>query len=262
MARERPRKDSPDDRARLKEVHTTETTESKVNEDFIVWLKTKGPTWALVFLVAVIAYLAMVQWRTKKANTRNEAWRAVADLQTGSKPVEWEDIAIDHGATDGIGILARLRAADMYLMSVQMNSDIDAQSAFSTVATPLTDEKRLTNLNEADRLFGKVIALDDGTEAMTITTVNALFGRAAVAESKHDAAAAKGFYMDAKERAGANFTRLQDIATQRHDIVDDICRDVTLIAEAPVPAIDPLRPVTLDPSVRAIIEGDAPRTDG
>jgi hypothetical protein len=32
------------DRERLKQVHQTDLTESRVNEDFVDWLKTKGPT--------------------------------------------------------------------------------------------------------------------------------------------------------------------------------------------------------------------------
>ena len=39
------------DRERLKEVHATDLTESRVNEDFVDWLKTKGPTYLLAILV-------------------------------------------------------------------------------------------------------------------------------------------------------------------------------------------------------------------
>jgi hypothetical protein len=36
------------DRDRLKEIQTADLSESNVNEDFVQWLKTKGPTYLLI----------------------------------------------------------------------------------------------------------------------------------------------------------------------------------------------------------------------
>ena len=32
------------DRNRLKDIHQSDLTESRMNEDFVIWLKTKGPS--------------------------------------------------------------------------------------------------------------------------------------------------------------------------------------------------------------------------
>ena len=69
------------DRERLKNVQTSDITDEKLNEDFVLWLKTKGPTWLLVILVAIVAYLFMVNWRQREARHQNEAWIALLDAR-------------------------------------------------------------------------------------------------------------------------------------------------------------------------------------
>ena len=66
------------DRERLKDVQTSDLKDDRLNEDFVVWLKTKGPTWLLMILVAVVAYLYIVNWKQGQINYRNEAWIPLA----------------------------------------------------------------------------------------------------------------------------------------------------------------------------------------
>ena len=55
------------DRERLKDVQTSDLKDDRLNEDFVLWLKTKGPSWLLVFLVAIVAYLFIVNWQQQEA---------------------------------------------------------------------------------------------------------------------------------------------------------------------------------------------------
>ena len=59
------------DRDRLKEVHQTDLTEGKINEDFVDWLKTKGPTYLLVVLIGLAAWLFIVRFRQQKQDHVN-----------------------------------------------------------------------------------------------------------------------------------------------------------------------------------------------
>ena len=80
------------DRDRLKEVHQTDLTESRINEDFVDWLKTKGPTWLLMILIGVGGYLGIVRWRQYKQQHFVEAWVALSECRL---PGAFEDVADD-----------------------------------------------------------------------------------------------------------------------------------------------------------------------
>ena len=61
------------DRNRLKEIHQSDLTESRLNEDFVTWLKTSGPTYLLIILVALCSYVLWIRWQEQKQNYVYEA---------------------------------------------------------------------------------------------------------------------------------------------------------------------------------------------
>jgi predicted negative regulator of RcsB-dependent stress response len=258
---DRDRKDNKDRERLVEGVHQTDLTENRVNEDFVDFLKSKGPTWLLIIVVAVAAYLFMVQWKTRQFNKRNDAWAAVAALDQRARPSEWVDVANDFGTTDGIGIIARLNAADRYLGSVQVGQSLDTGGVASSIV-PLSNEERTKNIGEAITLYDQVIAADKGEPGQAVFTVNAMFGRATMAECQGDAAAAREWYEKARERAAATMPRMVQIAEDRIANVDAVCAGVTLHTERPDPTLPQLKPVLLDPSLRAIIEGSSSDSNG
>ncbi len=62
------------DRDRLKEIQTADLSESNVNEDFVLWLKTKGPTYLLIIMVVIAAYMFFVRYQQGEQAFRAEAW--------------------------------------------------------------------------------------------------------------------------------------------------------------------------------------------
>jgi len=253
---------TPEDRSRLAQgVHQTDRTESKVNEDFIEFLKTKGPTWLLVVVVAVAAYLGMVRYRGYQAEKENEAWTDYADYAGSADPQVLLDVANDHEGKRGINVLTTLGAADRYLNTVQLGRALQTSAAAGT-PSPITDEERETNLAEADRLYDKVIELDDGKETSTVYAVNAMFGKAAVAECRRDAATAREWYQRAGERASDFLPGLAALAEDRLANVEAVCAGYEFRESTPTAELPSLTPVSIDPSFRAIIEGDAPEENG
>ena len=86
------------DRDRLKEVHQTELIESRINEDLVDWLKTKGPSWLLLILVGVAIWMGYFRWRQYRANHYNEAWSALLDSRL---PGSYEDVAARYADVPG-----------------------------------------------------------------------------------------------------------------------------------------------------------------
>ena len=59
---------------RLKEVQTTDLTDSRVNHDFIDWLKTKGMNWLLLILLVACGFLAVDWYQRKQVEAKDQAW--------------------------------------------------------------------------------------------------------------------------------------------------------------------------------------------
>jgi len=167
---------------RLKDIQQGTLTESRLNSDFLFWLKEKGPNWLLAALLVLCAVLGFNWWEQKQRAGRDAAW---TEFATATTPQALIEIAERHGTTDAIGTLATLDAADRYLEAVRSGKRFDREKGAPDA--DVTPELRAQYLDEADRLFAKVASGLDGKPAPeTILVASAWFGRAAVAESKGD----------------------------------------------------------------------------
>jgi len=261
------------DRERLKEVHQTDLTESKVNEDFVEWLKTKGPSWLLMVLVVLCAYLFIVKFRQGKNTHRQEAWAALvaADL-----PGSYEDVAKNYADVGHVATVARLQAADTLMHAVQsglrLGATLPRPAQPGTLPPPpvpadlLEPGQRLDLLKRADALYAAVADEDTGNLDTALYTIVALNGRAAVAESLGDAAAAKSRYEEAAARAEADFPGLATQARTRAESAGRFAVTVTLPTETELRSVRPppfvLQPVRIDPGLRDLIMPDAPEEPG
>jgi tetratricopeptide (TPR) repeat protein len=229
--------DRDPNRDRLKEVHQTDLTEGRVNEDFVDWLKSKGPTWLLVILVAICAYIGIVRFRQHKDNYRAEAWGAFLQAEL---PGSLADVAREYGDVDQIANLARLQAGDQYLSAVQSGRTLDGLRSAAPVpgaTTPpqepseeevLTEENRGKYLDLAANYYRQVVEDDDGSLGMTVHVVNAYNGLAAVAEARGDAEAAAKHYEQAAERCEKFYPGLSQQARRRAESAEQATHPVTL----------------------------------
>ncbi len=242
------------DRQRLRQIERTDITEGRLNEDLVDWLKTKGPTWLLVVLVGVTAYLAYHRWSQYKASQVNQAW---IDLVNTDRPESLEEVAETHAGVFAVPLLAREQAADAYLRAVVSGRDFSDDPA---MAPQLTDEQRADYLAKADRLYESIANEAknvEGDRNGKIHAVYAVFGRAAVAEAKGDVEAAKKFYDEAASLAGSTYPALADQARKRAGDVAEAAKPVHLptIAELPqqTPGETPRKPLEIDDSLENLI---------
>jgi predicted negative regulator of RcsB-dependent stress response len=234
------------DRNRLKEVHQTDLTESRINEDFLDWLKTNGPTWVLVILVAVVVFIGVQRYKQYKASHRNEAWQAFFDARL---PGSYEDVANTYEGVGQVASLARLQAAEELLRFVQAGRALDASvteehlenSEEEPASEALSEELRTQYLDRADRLYEEVIASDDGSTGFTIHAMNAYNGRGAIAEARGDAEKAREFYLKAAQRVASSFPAQAEVAEERAETAGTYVHNVTLPDAADVERPRPTR---------------------
>ncbi len=221
------------DRDRLKDIQTADLAESQVNEDFVHWLKTKGPSYLLVIMVVIVGYLFYIRYQSSQAQRQGEAWVAYAEARVSGLPTSFEDIATSYSEIGALRPLGLLGAADGYLKSVLLNQTLgsDANSTDS-----LTQEDRTFYLQKADALYAKVVADDDNTTASTLFAVGGLSGRAAVAEANGDIDSARKYYETVITRAGDQYPALASQAQSRIVSLDSLAAAVDLPTEDEVTA--------------------------
>ncbi|MHC4108523.1 MAG: hypothetical protein ACYSTY_10605 [Planctomycetota bacterium] len=245
------------DRQRLQQVHQSEITESRINEDFVEWLKTKAPQWLLAILIGIAAYMAIVRWKEHKTNRQDAAWQA---LVTASLPGAKEDVADEHGDVFAVAQLAWLQAAQQLLRAIDRNMPLGADANDTTVQ-PLTPEQRDEYLDRIAGLCQKVLLTDTSKSLpMTLHAVNALKTLAAAAEARGEFDEARRWYEEAAERAELYYPNLAEQSRRRGETVDQYTRLVSLPPPALVAVGDQTSPGTepapLEPALRGLLLPD------
>ena len=227
--------------------------ESRINEDFVEWLKTQGPTYLLIVLVFVAAVLGWNRWKQHRATQYAQAWTEFADCRL---PGAFEDVAARYPNVPGLAPRARLRAADTLMDAVQTGLPLGTDPSATETPPPLTDLQRTEYLNRAKALYQRVVETDDDSLAMALHAVSGLQGMGVVAESLGNGIEAKRWYEAAASRAAPYYPWLAAEAQDRAATVQENVAAVMLPAQADLPARPPraaMTPVMIDPALSALV---------
>ena len=231
------------DKKRLSQVQTQDLTESRLNDDFVFWLKKHGMNTLLAVLIAACAFLGYDYWRRNTVDKTAKVW---SDLAKATLPVEFETLAKEHADVPQAAMLALLQAGDLRLRQLQSGVDTAAQG--TTPAVPLDDAGRKIAQDAADEDYAKAADLAKqvagGNRAgVALVTLQALFGRAAIAESRGDMEAARKFLAEAESTAGESWAPIAKLAKARIDGLVAIATPLTLPRNADLPAPVSVTPV-------------------
>lgn len=241
---------------RLGQIKGTDLTESRVNEEFVTWLRTKGINWLLVVLVLMLAWMGWNLWEQRVAERRDAAWE---DLVAATLPVSYEEVALRHGSIDSVAALAHLSAGDRYLSSVQSGLRFDREPDQPDFR--LSAEDRELFLRSADDAYARAIdAVGPGAAAggRTPLLVAALFGRAAVAESRGDLEATTAHLARAREAAGDRYPIVVGWTERRREDLSALAAALPIPAGADLPqrpTLAPLGPMIADDLLRDLADG-------
>lgn len=224
---------------RLKNVQQADLSESRLNDDFILWLKTWGNNILLVVLVIAALAMGWFWWGQQKERERDAAWE---ELQGATLPAALLEVAAKHEGKDAIAHFAELQAADRYLIAVLSNQRFDREAG--AVDAAITPELRTEWLKEADRLYASVAKRVEGAKSTGEYgfLFGALFGRAAVAEDMGDLKAAEGYLREIESRAkGTDFASTAEVAAKR----------IASLQALSAPIVLPSKPMPVTPAATA-----------
>lgn len=231
------------DKKRLRQVQQQDLTESRINDDFVYWLKNSGMNWLLGILVIICGYSLFNYYLQRKDAARDNAWSEYAAATSSNLPESFASVANDHGSIDSVALLSWLAAGDAHLRDLQVGL-VPPAIATAPDGTPnppvaLTEETRKSTQESADSFYAKVIEkLGARASELSIRpmAIAALFGRAAVAESRGSFDAAKGYLTEAQNLAGAEFPVFADEAKLRIESLAAIAAVTSLPTKASLPS--------------------------
>lgn len=248
------------DRKRLSQVQSSDLSESRINDDFVHWLKTSGLNYLLLVLVAIAAFMGLQAWKKKDQEKRQAAW---AELGEATLPEALADIAERNVGIDSVSLIAWLAAGDAHLRDLQTGTiGGGGQNPDGTpvVGEPMTDDQRKIALEAADRYYQKVLdATKDRREIAGVQpfVLSALFGQAAIAESGGDLAKAKTALEQAATLADTTFPRYAGHAKTRIETLALLETPARIPAKAELPvkaAPTPVTPVLEDELLKSLQE--------
>lgn len=222
---------------RLKQVQQTDLTESRLNQEFVYWLKEKGPTWLLVVLLGLVAWVGIDRYQQYKANKHSSAF---FDLEKATGADALESVAEDHDGVASVPQLARLRAGEIYLIEVNRRRD------FEDLDAELDDAAIEERLGKAEALYQTVLEGAAGEGGERLFRVQALFGLAAVAEARGEFDEAGEYYDQAAAAAGEAYQPIRDQARKRKESLATLDPALTLPARKDLPHPSPIDPLLRD----------------
>ena len=182
--------------------------DSRINQEFVDFLRKWSTPVLLILALLALGYFLNNKRKEARAAFVDEAFQQLnLTTATGSpSPDALKQIAEDYSSVEGVRVLALTAAADEYLRAVQRGVIPGAAMDPSTgdpesEADYLSEEDEARFLSEAEQLYKQVYNITEKQPTMALHTLTALYGLAAVSESRADSEAAKNMLNQANALA-------------------------------------------------------------
>ncbi|MCP3858624.1 MAG: hypothetical protein GY704_03135 [Phycisphaeraceae bacterium] len=219
---------------RLKQVQTTDLTDSRLNHEFVAWLKTSGMNYLLMLLLVACAFLAWDWWNRKQDEAIDTAW---TELSSATSPAALRGVADTHASVDGVAELSLLTAGDILLQSAR--TGLRPGLAAGDEGAELTAEDKTSTLQEADGFFAEAVQLASARPGFAgkPMMIAGLFGRAAVAESAGRLDDARTHLEEVVKISTPEYPPLAEQATARLENLDGISAHASLPNQGDLPVV-------------------------
>jgi hypothetical protein len=174
--------------------------ESLINQDFKDFLQRWGGPVLTCVAVLALGYFGYTKWQQRKQAATGSAFTALNQQLESENPSPDNllAVALDHASTPGVAAAARLAAADAYLNIVRRGimpgASLNPDGTLADPADALSADDREKNLSLAAENYKWVLENAANDPAKALDSIGALYGLAAVAESRGAMDEAKGYY--------------------------------------------------------------------
>lgn len=188
--------------------------ESRLNTDFIDFLKKWGSHLLLIVAGVAAAYTALGWWERQKAAQLDEAYAQLSAAQIAGQPDNLLRVAEEYSNQGAVSELATIAAGNAFLTAGW--SGVAPGGDPMSEDDRLTDEERVANYKRAKELFGQVVAKVADKPKYALHLLDAKFGYAAACASLGEVDAAETTLQEtatiARER---QYPALADMAEEK-----------------------------------------------
>ncbi len=190
--------------------------ESRLNTEFIDWLKRWSNTILMVVLVVTLAYVGWTYWGKMKERRLDEAFVNYEAAVDSGSPDSLLKVASEFPNQASVAPLARLRAADIYLEAARSGVAPGGDAAIE--ADVLTDEQRSTFALMSREQYSEALEEVAGDSKRTLLQLRARDGVASAAISMGDVDAGRKELEELHKAANeAGFVQLAAYTVERID---------------------------------------------
>ncbi|MGQ0627049.1 MAG: hypothetical protein ACT4PL_02995, partial [Phycisphaerales bacterium] len=252
-------------------------TESKLNTDFIEFLKRWSTPILLVVACTALSFMLYRKYKEHREGQFDAAWVEFQDAEKSRNPATLVAVAETHASVPGLPLIARLQAGDVWrhaaITGVAPGGTLDNNGKIVNPEDQLNAQQRTQMLDKAAEQFTLVLAGAGQRPEMAIHSVPALFRRASVAEMREQWEQAKADYEQAKAIAeNAGFPGIVTAAKKRLETLDELKSPIRLYSDSeimtrpetakitpvPAPTFDPLPSPIAPPSLGPSIDLNSP----
>lgn len=242
--------------------------ESRLNQDFVDLLRRFSTPLLLVVLLVVGGYVGFGKLRESRDGKLANALGQFEAAARAGNPGNLVRIADEFSGQAEVASLARLAAADIYLASaikgLVPGAELTPEGRLKNADDAVSAEKRQELLKNAAASYQQVVDSTRGDPFKAVHTIGALFGLAAVAETRGEAEAAKKYFSDIVTLAeSTHYIAHAEVAKARLADSDKFLSGVRLLStdevkSRPAPVVAPVMPPETTPDTQPLVAPFAP----
>lgn len=253
--------------------------ESRLNQDFLDFLR----KWSTpILLVAAVAALLFVGWQRYQQGKKDKLDAAFGELEAVSttltpSPDSLSAVATQYNGVGAVSAIAHNQAGDSLMFSLQTGlkagAQINPDGSPKEASDVLSEADRTSVLTQAASHYQQALDASEKNKAQRPITFGALFGLAAVAESRGEMEQAKKMYeriialvdadptitLEDGKSGNKPFAMHAAVAKHRIESLGDLTAPIVIVSESQLPKLPPLPGAQLPPIVD-LPAGTAPET--
>lgn len=218
--------------------------ESRLNVEFIEFLKKYSTPALVVIAVAAGGFVAYQRYTQGKIAKIDNAFYELETVGSSSSPSpdSLAQVAADFAGLRAVPALAYLEAGDAVMLNVQRGvregATVKNDGTLEKAEDALSDADRTAYLARAEEFYNKALQEAQSPAARMPIRIGALFGLAAIAESRGDGEGAKSRYEQiVKLTDGSTWGVKATIAKERMGRLDSLKTPVRVVSKGDLPKL-------------------------
>ncbi len=237
--------------------------ESRLNQEFIEFLQKWSMPLLIIIALGAVGYAGWTRYKKAEVEKVNVAFQELESVANSANPSPQSlaRVADEYERVRSVPHLARLAAADANMKAVRLGykpgAEVKEDGSLANAADGLTEQDTVQFLNQANQLYQRVADDTSGKPGAAMLRVSALYGLAAVAESRRlPDEAQKNYELIASITDGGPFSAHAKIARDRIASLKDLDNNTKLYSKSELPV--PPAPVLEAPKVDVLPADGAP----